>query len=173
MRTQIFGEKDRFAIEVECIDRGQILGEVHIWIAGEQVNNKNPAYLPTVCGQLKGYAHSHRSATDDRAEFQNCSEVQIFELMHHAITNDTPIGNIGLDQIYHKHRVHSIDDIVDDWEIYIINEDDNLLIVWKGRSEHWCPKHHLSKVWHTRILRDEFLAAIDDFASFIEKQEAN
>ena len=141
-----FGDRNRFAIEVVSVAADREFGEVYIYISGERVSAGNPVYLSTFVGEIKGFGVSHQSRPPLNIATLGLTDQELFESLHRAMESGLIVGGFSPENVWNYHCLQNIDDAVDGWEIYVVDNDNAKKFLWRGRSTRTCPPEHLNKV---------------------------
>ena len=159
----MIGDKNAFGIEVVSFERGDEYGDIFLCASGERISNGDQVFVPTFVGELAGVLTSHADPVPGRTDFSCFTDVELFNLFHHVMTTGESIADVTSDSVEQYHYLHSIDDTVDNWEIYICDVGDTKRIVWRGKNADFCPPSHLTKVWSSVVGREEFLNVLSQF----------
>jgi hypothetical protein len=163
----VFGNGERLAIEVISDDLSRDLAEVYIVAAGQRISDRCPVHLPTFVEHLEAFAKMHASSPRIQFDFSSLGYEQAFNLLHEIRTTDREVGRLTEDFVFNFHFMHSLDDAVDDWEIYVYDVGDDKQIVFRKyidqRVNEYTPDG--GPVCGVTLPRSEFIDTIDDFVA--------
>lgn len=162
----IFGEQNRFAIEVFSVYRNAQFADLTLWISGERLGNVSAVYLSTFAGELNGVAVAHGIGPKPNVLVARLSDVELFALLSRVLTTGIEEGGFSSDDVWNYHYFYNIDRVVDAWDIFIVDDDCDKKILWRGKSES-CPPHHLNTVRSARISSKDFFSTIEGFLNFV------
>lgn len=116
---RIIGELQRFGFEILSDDLSGELAELYVVVSGQRVSS-SPVWIPTFVPELQGYIKPHTQVWSS-IDFSGLSDEEAFALFHEVMETEGVIRGVGPDDIWRYHLVHSLDDAVDGWEIYLFD----------------------------------------------------
>lgn len=158
----IIGKTEQFGFEVLSDDLTGELAEIYIYVAGQRVSGRNPVFLPTFVGELSGFLKSQESETPSEFDFSCLSHEEAFDLFHQISNTDNGIGCLSPTSVWNYHRLHNIDDAVDDWEIYVYDVSDQKHIVCREKHSE-SPDGQPGHIWGASLPRNEFIRILEEF----------
>ena len=161
-----FGKKNQFAIEFTELAANRRMAKVVIWLSGEPVASCE-VYLPTFAAELNGVAIAHGDESHHQSDTTGIADDDLYNLLHRLTDNEGEERGFTTNNVWDYHMIHDLDDAIDHLRIYVVNEGNTKRILWKAKSEQFSPKHHVDRVWSTRVHRQEFLTTISSFIEFV------
>ncbi len=170
LEPRLFGRKEVFAIDVVSFNLKELLGDMQIWICGERVGHGHGVFVPTFASKLRSFVNIHQSPSgylkENIKDFHGIEDDRVFQMLNQVVTTGEPFNEIRVREVEGYHLMHSLDDVVDGWHIFVV--DDRVLkrIIWQAVSP-LCPPHHRDHVWSTTLPAKEFIKIINDFADYV------
>ena len=118
----VIGNPRCLAFEILSDDLPGELAEVYIVVAGRRISGRAPVFVPTFVSELEAFVRCQNSASPS-------SDEEAFHLLHSVMESNEEAGGITVDDVWRYYCLHSIDDAVDDWDIYVFDSGDKKRIV--------------------------------------------
>jgi Immunity protein 42 len=170
VKPKLFGRKEVFAIDVVSFDLNQELGDIQIWICGEPVGYGYGVFVSTFASNLHSFAKIHQSPSgyleENVKNFHGIDDDEVYRVLDFVATTGETLNEIREREAWHYHFMHSLDDVVVGWHIFVVDDGSMKRIIWKGVGE-TCPPHHRDHVWSTALPAEEFIRIITDFADYV------
>lgn len=164
----VIGNKEKFAIEVVSLDPKREYGEIYVCVSGQRIGDSSSVYVPTFASELEGVAISHEIPRYPDLQFDELADDELFSVLHRAAEKCNFSHGLTEEAVWNYFLIHSLDDAVDGWDIFIVDEGDWKRIVWRGKNSEWCPPEHMDRVWSAKLPKDEFINVIRRFVDLVK-----
>ncbi len=164
----VIGDKELFAVEVVSLDPKKEHGKIYVCVSGQRIGDSSPVYVPTFASELEGVAISHDNPRYPDLLFSALNDDELFSALHDAAEGSSFSHGLTEEAIWNYFLIHGLDDAVDGWEIFVVDEGDWKRIVWRGKNPEWCPPKHVDRIWSARLPKKEFIDVIKGFVDIVK-----
>ena len=162
------GNPTTFAFEIHSDNLSDELGEIYLIVSSKRVSGRNPVYVPTFVSAISGFLQSQKSKSQVH-DFSSMMDREVFQLFHRISETDQEARGITPSDVFDCYRLHSIDDAVDDWEIYVFDSQGEKHIVCRpivDRADLSCGGDGFVS---TAISRQGFIDTVAEFIGVISR----
>lgn len=163
----IIGDLKRFGIEVLCEDFASELGDVFICVSGRRVSSA-PVYFPTFVSELHRFMKLHESLLFRTFDFSGLRDEEAFALLHSVLNEEQVRPNLTASDVFNYYRMHSLDDAVDGWEIYVFEVANQTHIVCRELTFPSDPELTDKRIWSAGVPSIEFTNTIAQFVNLFQ-----
>lgn len=158
--TMIIGDLNRFGLEIISEDLSNDFAELYICIAGHRVCSQ--VHLPTFVYYLKGFFNSQQKPPPSNYDFAHLSHEAAFHLLQQVFSQQRELPGLTNEQVWNYFALHSLDDAVDDFEIFVYDVQDHKHLV--------CRRKLTLEIWAAVTPRHEFLHTLEQFLMLFPEQ---
>ena len=163
----VFGDINRFAIQVDKLSLSRELGDVQILICGERIGDGIDVYLPTFVSELRAYSRLHKKTYDWTKDFNGVSDEDAFALLKEVVESGVATDGISASAAFNYHLVHSLDCEIDGWVIFIIDDGCDKRIIWEEDNARSRPAHDRKQLRSTKLPGTEFVQIVEEFVQLM------
>ncbi len=113
--------------------------------------------------QLDGFYNAHQADSPSDFDFSALSHEAVFHLLSHIFRSDEQVEGLTPEDVWNYFGLHSLDDAVDDFEIYVYDVNDHKYLVCRLKATSSVSNEKPEEIWSTVLPRYEFLATLEQF----------